>query len=427
MECLFNFNKLCVFIQFVCILGETLYIGQYEPRRYVDEYPFGVVTPSQEMIAYCDYSNTSDKELTLKICVRYEALTGTSCVVFYWKPCNDFSEKIPNYFPEDIVCSNRTRKPLFYFVARVDGVNIVKESKVVGSYAKSKFPGDFDGPLVGFGQAWYDKSTPVQGHRTPINSFKVHVPYDGKIYEVSKFSFLCSYQMPSLSHFTYPSDKWVKFYGLSLPPNAFPAGIAPDGEVLYVGRGERPNYSYPNYNILVPGYVTSWNKHLYTTWDQEELIYYDEYEVLVVENPDLFEWVVDSQGKVPRNAVVGGHGEFACLYFIGRTVTGSDPSVGTSCKDTPINLPDKRVSNTQLVGKIDRGCGSLCVAWNGEEYYYNTYEVLVLNKRYSPKNLKQLCRNAIITATMGMPDRLDQLDLPAQLKKFCKVTGRVID
>ena len=380
------------------------------------------------MIAYCDYSNTSDKELTLKLCVRYEALTGTDCVVFYWKPCDEYSEKVPKYFPKDIVCSNKTRKPLFYFVAQVDP-HIIKESKVVGSYTKSKFPADFDGPLVGFGQAWYDEGTLVQGHHTPINTFKVHVPYDGKIYEVSKFSFLCSYQMPSLSHFTYPRDEWVKMFGLGLPPNAFPAGIAPDGDVLYVGRGERPNYSYPNHNESVPGYVISWDMCLHVTWDQEEHIYdtNDGFGMLVIENPELFEWVVDSRGNVPHNAVIGGHGEFAHLYFIGRTVTGSDLSVGKGRKDASIKLPHDRVANTQLVGKIDNGHGSLCVIWNGDEYYYESYEVLVLNKRYSPKNLKRLCRNAIITATMGMSDRLEQLDLPTQLKDFCKVTGRVVD
>ena len=379
------------------------------------------------MIVYCDYSNTSDKELTLKLCVRYEALTGRDSVVFYWKPCDDYSQKTPKYFPEDIVFSNKTRKSLLYFVARVDP-HTIKESKVVGDYNKSKFLADFDCPLVGIGHAWYVEGFREKGHRTPITSFNVYVPFDGKIYEVSKFSFLCSHQLPRLSHFTYPKDEWVKIFSHRLPPNAFPAGIAPDGEVLYVGRAECFNSEYDR-NDEIPGYVTCSDMHLHTTWDQLEIIYdySDGFEMLVVEDQDLLEWVVDSRGKVPRNAVIAGRGEFARLYYIGRTITGSDPSVGEDYSDAPINLPDDRVANTQLVGKIDSGRGSMCVAWNGNEYYYQKYETLVLRKRFSPKSLQCLCRNAIIILTMGMAHIVDQLELPAQLKEFCKVTSNKVD
>jgi len=36
------------------------------------------------------------------------------------------------------------------------------------------------------------------------------------------------------------------------------------------------------------------------------------------------------------------------------------------------------------------------------------------------KSLQNLCRNAIITATLGFCDRIDQLPIPASLKVFCK-------
>ena len=407
------------------ILGETLYIGKYEPHHsFNPEYPFGIITPSQEMIVYCDYSNTSDKELTLKLCMRYEALTGADSVVFYWKPCDEYSQKAPKYFPEDIVFSNKTRKSLLYFVARVDP-HIVKESKVVGNYDKSKFPADFDGPLVGVGHAWYVEGTHEQGHRTPITSFNVYVPYDGKIYEMSKFSFLCSHLLPRLSHFTYPKDEWVKIFSHSLPPNAFPAGIAPDGEVLYVGKAEHLIGEYE----VIPGYVTPSDMHLHmTTWGFQEQIYdsNDGFEMLVEEIQDLFEWVVDSQGRVPRNAVTVSCKGFALMHYVGRTVTGSDLSVGKDWFHDAINLPDDRVANTQLLGKIDRRHG-LCVAWNGYEYNYQQYEVLVLRKIFSPRSLQCLCRNAIIILTMGISHIVNQLELPAQLKEFCKVTDDRVD
>ncbi|XP_065907124.1 uncharacterized protein [Dysidea avara] len=376
------------------------------------------------MIAYCDYSNTSDKELTLKLCMRYEALTGRDSVVFYWKPCDEYSQKAPKYFPEDIVFSSKTCKPLLYFVARVDP-NIIKESNVVGNYNKSKFPADLDGPLVGVGHAWYVEGTHVFGHyRTPISSFNVYVPYDGKIFQVSKFSFLCSRRLPRLSHFTYPKDEWVKIYSHDLPSNAFPAGIAPDGEVLYVGRAEHLNDEYD----VIPGYVTPSDMHLHMMWGLQEQIYdsNDGFEMLVEEVQDLLEWVVDSQGRVPQNAVIAGCEGFALMYYVGRTITGSDLSVGKDRFHDAINLPDDRVANTQLLGKIDKRHG-LCVAWNGYEYYYQQYEVLVLRKKFSPKSLQCLCRNVIIILTMGMPHIVDQLNLPTQLKKFCKVTGNKVD
>ena len=401
-------------------LGETLYIGQYEPRRSVNEYPFGVITPSQEMIAFCDYN---DKELTLKLCARYEALTGADNVIFYWKSSDEYLQKSPMYFPEDIVYSSKTRHPLFYFVARVD-LCIIKESKVVGSYNKSKFPADFDGPLVGVGHAWYIEGTRKQSHHTPLSSFNVYVPYDGKIFEVPRFSFLCSHRLPRLSHLTYPKENWVKIFSHQLPSNAFPAGIAPDGEALYIGRAEQFNSEYDR-NDEIPGHVTPSAMQFHFTWDQLEHIYdySDGFEILVTEDKNLLEWIVDSRGNVPKNAVIGGRGEFSRLYYIGRTLTGSDPSIGEDRNDACIKLPNKRAANTQLVGKIDGSRGHLCVGWNGDEYCYEKYEVLVLRKWFSPKDLQRLCRNVIITLTMGMPDLVDQLNIPAHLKDFCKVTG----
>ena len=105
--------------------------------------------------------------------------------------------------------------------------------------------------------------------------------------------------------------------------------------------------------------------YLHITWDQLELIYDDNdgFEMLVVENQELFEWIADSWGNVPQNAVIAGCGEFARLFYIGRTITGSDPSVGEDHNDAPIDLPDNRVPNTQLVGKVDGGNNVCCVEW----------------------------------------------------------------
>ena len=103
----------------------------------------------------------------------------------------------------------------------------------MGYYDKSKFPADLDGALVGSGQAWYDGGA----SELILNYLKVHVPYDGKVFEVANFQFLCSHQL--LYHNTFPTINWVTVSNGVLPPNAVAAGVAPNGEVLYVCRGRR--------------------------------------------------------------------------------------------------------------------------------------------------------------------------------------------
>ena len=83
-----------------------------------------------------------------------------------------------------------------------------------------------------------------------------------------------------------------------------------------------------------------------------------------------------------------------------------------------INLPHERVASTQLLGKIDPNRRCLYVPWDGKEYIYQSYEVLMLKMR--PKSLKDLCRNVIITATMGVSEKIDKLPLLVNLKVFCK-------
>jgi len=89
-----------------------------------------------------------------------------------------------------------------------------------------------------------------------------------------------------------------------------------------------------------------------------------------------------------------------------------------------INLPYGRVANTQLLGKIHPSHECLYVPWDGKEIVYGLYEVLMLKLR--PNSLKCLCRNVIITATLGMSDRIDQLPLPVNIKDFCKVADQIV-
>ena len=128
-----------------------------------------------------------------------------------------------------------------------------------------------------------------------------------------------------------------------------------------------------------------------------------------------YEWGVYFEGDFPENGVVAN--DFENL-FVGRTVTDSDISTAATRDEVPINLPYGRVATTQLPGKIHPSHECLYVPWAGKEYVYETYEVLMLKTR--PKSLQNLCRNSIITATLGFSDRIDQLPIPANLKAFCK-------
>jgi len=402
--------------------GENVYIGQYAAtiqERHWNEMPllvYGLITPSQQIITYCQYSSSEKEILTLNTSKEYQTLTGLDSAIFHWMSSDDYTEKDTNYFPEGAVLTDpigRADEQFLMFVARVEA-SIIKESKVVGYYDKSKFPADLDGPLVGVGKAWYDGSVHRHVRQTPIKRFLVHVPYNGKIFEAYSFQFLCSSKLPKLSHVTYPTVNWVTVSDGHLPPNVIAAGIAPNGEVLYIGRGEHAR-------DLIPGYIAPSEKCLHICWGCNEYQYTTKFEALTIEDQDGFEWGVYSNGEVPQNAVIGNRRRDG--LYIGRTVTGGDISTATTWEKVPINLPHRRVANTQLLGKIHCSHRCLYVPWEGKEIIYLSYEVLRLKLR--PKSLKDLCCNIIVTATMGMYSRINHLPLPVNVRgaliEICKL------
>jgi len=134
---------------------------------------------------------------------------------------------------------------------------------------------------------------------------------------------------------------------------------------------------------------------------------------------------VYSDGDIPTNALYAGDTqESEDDLFVGRTVTGSDISTAMTRGEILINLPYGRVANTQLLGQIHPSHECLYVPWDGKEIVYGSYEVLKLLLR--PNSLKCLCRNVIITATLGMSDRIDRLPLPVSIKDFCKVADQIV-
>ena len=234
---------------------------------------------------------------------------------------------------------------------------------------------------------------------------------DGTIFEASRFSVLCCYSVPKLCHYTFPELKWEMVSDGDLPSNAFPAGVAPNGEILYVGR------THHRANILAPGYAVPSEGQLHLGWEDQEFLYDDEFEVLKLENENVLEWSTYCRGEIPPNAAAVGNYNNEKI-FIGRTVADSDISLGRARYLDKISLPEDTVSNTQLVGKIMHTYQCLYVPWDSREYFYQLYEVLMVKMR--PKSLQHLCRNVIITATLGIPGRVDKLSLPKHLKDICK-------
>ena len=182
-----------------------------------------------------------------------------------------------------------------------------------------------------------------------------------------------------MSHITYPTINWVTVSDGHLPPNAIAAGVAPNGEVLYVGRGE---YQYD----IIPGYIVPSEKCLHICYGSNERCYNRDYEALTVEEQDSFEWGVYSNGEVPLNAVIGNKRRDG--LYVGRTVAGSDISTATTWQKVPTT---RKSSQHTFLGKIHCSHRCLYVPWDGKEIIYRSYEALMLKMR--PKSLKDLCFN----------------------------------
>ena len=230
-------------------IGEKLYVGclmDTNPgiavQRMQPVSP-GIITPSQDSFTFCDYNSYED-ELPLKT-VRVDempchVLTSKIPGLLYWEPAEKFTFNCS--LPRNVVKLEsvvRDDPPCLFFIALVPPT-VVHDGKVIGHYDKAKFPADFNGSLVGAGQAWLDDCWENAYTRNfydyQYSSYNVNVFYDGKIIEAPSFSFLCAHEIPKLSHYTLPELKWEIVADGPLPTNALPAGIFPNGEILYVGK-----------------------------------------------------------------------------------------------------------------------------------------------------------------------------------------------
>jgi len=140
--------------------------------------------------------------------------------------------------------------------------------------------------------------------------------------------------------------QWVAASNGEVPPDALLVGTEGDGN-LYVGRAKHEG-------DVIPGKIHTGHKVCYVAWGGAEHAI-PEYEALVVPSGVTVEWVAQSGGAVPDNAVPGGEQEDGQKLFIGRA--------------------DHEGSITP--GKVHPVHGVLYVAYGGEEHPHQEYEVLV--------------------------------------------------
>eukprot|EP01084_Bolivina_argentea_P262733 444434_1 len=130
-----------------------------------------------------------------------------------------------------------------------------------------------------------------------------------------------------------PTAEWVQFDDI---PNGFTMlpGVDSTNEsaIKYIGR-------IPAGTSLAVGQVIK-DKGLWYPYDWKEMVANEGYEVLVVKNVNPFKWIwVHNKGKVPSNAVKGGHAYNGVQGFIGRCKIEKDVVIGKAYSDLGIWIP----------------------------------------------------------------------------------------
>ncbi len=361
-------------------IGEPTFVARVIYRKFSGCVP-GAVIPSAQVISV----PWGCVEHTLR---DYEILTCDDPDMLCWKTCSQ--GQVP---PTAILAGTNTWENMY--IGQSCDSNFSDYRAQSRKHLDSVLPKGFQGPLLG-------KIQPSHGC--------LYIAHAGDEYRYHTYNVLCTFQLPRLTHLCTPTWSWTRASDGRFPEGTLSGGTSPSGEVTYVARANHRQQ-------LVPGKLVTSEQCCLVCWGSAEHRYRN-YETLVVEDPAEFEWVLASQGQLPNGAVPGYTGRET--IGIGRTVTSTDVSNGRTCTDFPIPIPRSAVRSTQLLGKIHPSHRCLYVPYQGLEFIYRAYEALAI--KYSPKSLRLLCRNVILTATNGSSKRIDRLPLPPFLKEFCKVT-----
>ncbi|XP_065907911.1 uncharacterized protein [Dysidea avara] len=402
--------------------GEKLYVARTvhqtdDPHNPTTRWPSdsfpGVVIPSRGVISYFTIKMHHRKQISTSnlSSKKYMVLTCTVPDILYWEPFKDYDSPAFQYNVISTMVSGVNFGYIMFF-GKSDNPSTVHESL-------SEAPKEVCGPIAGMGyykvpiyecgeHEWYADSE-------YLLEIHFHTQNTERLIETVHFSVLCAHEVPPLSHscLSSPEVNWTTVcLDGCLPPNSFPTGISPTGEVLYLGLVEREGPTFANTMLTARDSLCS---------DTSVKC-----NVLTINDPSAVKWDNCSSSATPEAPVyVPVYTPEASIPYdtnmcIGRTLSNSDLTIGVSADHRLINLPIDRVTATQLVGVVRGSTRNLFIRWDDTDYRYLSYEVLV--RKLIPKSLQHLCRNTIIIATLGIPNRVDQLLLPDGLKEFCKLT-----
>lgn len=382
-----------VYIARIAVVNENKHV-KFPPKLIP-----AFVTSSKKAgaVTYFTLPQYSPLEIKLSSGKKYEVLTCKIPDLLYWEPFENISV---DHFRSTVIFSYVSDREasfaLFYGQAKTQDKQGMKISKCHQDYANGL------GKITGDDNAKFDFSNEAcQSHFYTMCS--------NDIIEVSKFSVLCFHQVPKLINFCCPTVKWVDISDDNFPPNSFPVALSTNGDNLYVVKGDNKKES----KTFITPITSLLGKIQYVSWPFYAK--HTEYKcsVLVVDDPSTVEWcafLYESKTRPPPPLAVPMKCNWPHLTScIGRKVDGDRG-----------NSPMK---NTAIIGIIYTDIAVTNITW---DIYGggvpSCFDVLVA--RVSPKSLKELCRNVIISTTLAIPDRINQLSLPNFLKEFCKLSTK---
>jgi len=392
-------------------LGEAMYIARISIDNELRGFPCHVLpsyitNSSKKAISYFTLERSGLKP-DFFYSQTYEVLTCKIPDLLYWQS----PESLNNYdFNSSVIFSQASPQfshssfALFYGQIKnpADDMTLAKLSK------------KFNAPLVGLGF--------VQPNDDYLLNFSCkhhfYTVRKKKVVENMNFLVLCVHQPPPMmSHYCFPSINWVDVSDGHLPLHAFPISATQGGDVLYFAKGENKKKR----EIFFAKVRMHSEKLQYLNWVESFDQKYFTFSILAVEDPMTIEWcphINEDRRKIspPLNSV-----PICCSWChqkscIARKVIGNG-DISDAVMTNNI-LCDARARFMGITVSQSGICS--CAPLDREAFQYSTFDVMVA--KISPKNLKQLCRNVIIAATLAIPGRIDQLSLPDFLKDYCKLT-----
>ena len=383
-----------VFVARIAILNENKHVKF--PPTHIPAF----VSSSKKASAFTCFTLPQHNQLVIKRFSdkKYEILTCAIPDLYYWELFDKISF---NCFQSTVIFSLVSDREGFYalFYGKAEG-----QEKLDAKMSNSA-------SMIGCGKITSDRHAKFNfANEECLCSF--YTIHGGGIVQTSKFSVLCFHQVPKLSNFDLPAVRWVDVSDEQFPPNAFPVALALDGDKLYVVKGDNKKEG----NSFITPATSSLGKLHYTSWPFYANPTDYECSILTVDDIHTVEWCAflyeDKSSPPPPLAVPINCNWPHRMSCIGRKVM-DDPS------------GDKKgnslMKNTNLVGIIYTDTSIMNITWDipiGE--IPPCFDVLIA--RTTPKTLKQLCRNVILSNTLAIPHRIDHLSLPKFLKDYCKLT-----